>query len=46
MSNGSDIVLLEMKKMKVDLNKEDLVGDILDEKAKNYLLRFYQTFDH
>lgn len=45
MSNGSDGILLEMKKMKVNLTKEDLVGDILDEKAKNYILKYYQAFD-
>ena len=45
MSNGSDSILLEMKKMKVNLTKEDLVGEILDEKAKNYLLRKYHTLD-
>lgn len=43
MSNGSDNILMEMKKMKVNLTKEDLVGDILDEKSKNYLLRYYQN---
>lgn len=30
MSNGLDTVLLEMKKMKVNLTKDDLIGDILD----------------
>ena len=30
MSNGLDTVLTEMKKMKVNLTKDDLIGDILD----------------
>lgn len=30
MSNGLDTVLIEMKKMKVNLTKDDLIGDILD----------------
>lgn len=45
MSNGSDTVLKEMKKMKISLTKDDLIADILDEKAKIYLLKYYQSLE-
>lgn len=31
--------------MNVNLTKNDLIGEILDENAKNYLLKFYQLFN-
>lgn len=45
MSNGLHPILLELAKMKVILIKDDLTGDILDDNTKNYILRYYKSFN-
>lgn len=44
MSDGSDRVIEELKRMNVKMNMEDLFGDILDDSAKKYLLWYYSNF--
>ncbi len=45
MSNGSDSVIEELKKINVRMNKDDLLGDVLDENAKKYFLFYYEHYD-
>lgn len=40
-----DTILRELKKVKVNFTREDFIADILDDNAKSYVLKYYQSFD-
>ncbi len=44
MSNGSDNVIEELKKMNAIIKKDDLLGDFLDENSKKYFLSYYEHY--